>query len=153
MIKKKNLSFARFFGLLAVVALAGCAHLNMEKPIILDSDVAFAFGSAELTPAGASKIDQYAASLLSRGDIRLEIIGHSDRIGDARANQVLSERRAQAVRNQLLKHRFKPDHIVARGLGSRDPVVTNCNQTNNTALIACLAPNRRVEINVTDTRW
>ncbi|NYT66420.1 OmpA family protein [Alcaligenaceae bacterium] len=151
MIKKNKKSVARLVGVLAVMVLAGCA--TMEKPIILDSDVAFGFGSAELTPAGASKINQYADSIRARGETRIEIIGHSDRIGDARANQTLSERRAQAVRNQLLKNRLKPDNITARGLGARNPVVTNCHQTNNAALIACLAPNRRVEINVTDLRW
>lgn len=151
MIKKNKISFTGLLGLFAALVLAGCA--NMQKPIILDSDVAFGFGSAELTPAGASKIDQYAASLMARGETRIEIIGHSDRIGDVKANQILSQRRAQAVRNQLLKHRLNPDNITARGLGSRDPVVTNCHQTNQAALIACLAPNRRVEINVTDLRW
>lgn len=149
MLGQKKTPLIVLIGFIALL-LAGCA--NMQKPIVLDSDVSFGFGSAELTPAGQQKIDMYSSSLLARGETRIEIVGHSDRIGDAKANQVLSERRAQAVRDQLLKSRLPPEQMIARGAGAADPVVY-CDQQNHQALIACLAPNRRVEIRVTDIRW
>lgn len=146
MLRKKKMPFKASIALCAAVILAGCAHT--EKVVVLDSDVSFGFGSAQLTPAGQKKIDQYAATLLNSGEIRLEIVGHSDRIGDSRANQVLSERRAQSVRDQLLTSSLKSRQITARGAGATDPVVY-CDRQGETALIACLAPNRRVEIKVT----
>lgn len=150
MLNKNRTSLRILLGFIAALLLAGCAH--NQKPIILDADVSFGFGSAELTPEGKSRLEQYAASILARGETRIEIIGHSDRIGDRKSNQILSQRRAEAVRNQLLQSRLNPDQITARGVGSTNPVV-QCSQQNNAALIACLAPNRRVEINVTDLRW
>lgn len=141
----------KFLGLVSALLLTACAHT--EKPLILDSDVSFKFGSSELTPEGRNKIDMYVPSLVARGEIRLDIIGHTDRIGSDSANQALSKRRADAVASQLLASgKINPDHVRTRGLGPRDPIV-ECHDTNQQALINCLAPNRRVEINVTEVRW
>lgn len=140
-----------FAAIAAALILAGCAHT--PDIIILDSDVSFAFGEAQLTPEGQRQIDMYVPSLASRGEIRLEIIGHTDRIGSDAANMALSKRRADAVRDRIVASgRIDPDRIKTRGVGSRNPVV-QCNQTNRNELIKCLAPNRRVEINVTDLNW
>lgn len=148
---KAKIWLTRLAGLACALILTACAHT--EKPIILDSDVSFRFGSAELTPEGRKKIDMYVPSLVARGEIRLEVIGHTDRIGSDSANMTLSQRRADAVRDQLVASgKIKPDHIRTRGLGARDPIV-QCNQTARQALIDCLAPNRRVEIIVTEIRW
>lgn len=147
----KTISPAKISAMLAALVLAACAHT--PDLIILDSDVSFEFGKAELTPEGRKQIDMYVPSLASRGEIRLDVVGHSDRIGSDSANMALSKRRADAVRNQLLSSgRLKPDQIRTRGVGPRNPVVY-CDQTNQQALIKCLAPNRRVEINVQDVRW
>lgn len=138
-------------GAAVALILAGCAHT--PDIIILDSDVSFAFGQAELTPAGQKQIDMYVPSLAARGEIRLDIIGHTDRIGSDATNMALSKRRADAVRDRIVSSgRIDPDQIRTRGVGSRNPVV-HCNQQNRNELIKCLAPNRRVEINVTDMRW
>jgi outer membrane protein OmpA-like peptidoglycan-associated protein len=150
-LNKKTAPFAALGTLVAALILAGCAHTT--KPIILDSDVSFKFGSADLTPAGQKQIDMYVPSLMARGEIRLDIIGHTDRIGSDAANLALSKRRAEAVRSQLLKSgKLKSDQITTRGVGPRNPVV-NCPQQSQDALIKCLGPNRRVEINVTELRW
>lgn len=153
MLNRRRTSFMAAIGLVTALLMSGCANMNMDEVMILDSDVSFGFGSDQLTPAGQSQIDQYAATLRSRGEVRVEVVGHSDRIGNAKANQALSLRRAQTVRDRLLKERLKPEHVTARGLGSAYPVVTTCQQQNQKELIKCLAPNRRVEIKVTDIRW
>lgn len=148
MIYKKHIVRAFCFSLFLL--LSACAHLDMDEPIILDSDLAFGFGSAELTEAGKKQIDMYVPSLAYRNKIQLEIVGHSDRIGNPTANQKLSERRAQAVADRLLlSGKLDRDIIRVRGLGSKDPVV-HCDQKSKQALIDCLAPNRRVEIRVID---
>lgn len=136
---------------LTAFILSGCAHT--PEPIILDADVSFEFGSDQLTPAGRQQIDMYVPSLLARGEIRLDIVGHTDRIGNHSANVALSKRRAESVRNQLLSSgKLKPDQITTRGVGSVSPIVY-CEQTNRQALIDCLAPNRRVVINVVNVSW
>lgn len=135
----------------AALILAGCAHT--PDLIILDSDVSFEFGQAELTPEGQKQIDMYVPSLANRGEIQLDIIGHTDRIGNDSANMALSKRRADSVRDRIVSSgRIDPDRIRTRGVGSRNPIV-HCDQNNREELIKCLAPNRRVEINVTDLRW
>ena len=149
-INKKSL--AGFLGAFFIaLLLAGCAHT--PDLIVLDSDVSFEFGKAELTPEGAKQIDMYIPSLAARGEVRLDIVGHTDRIGSYESNMALSKRRADAVRDRLVASgRINPDQIRTRGVGPRNPVV-NCDQQNRNELIKCLAPNRRVEINVTDIRW
>lgn len=150
MLKDKKRTVSLLAAMVTALAISGCAHV--EKPIILDSDVSFDFGSANLTEEGSQRIDQLVPSLIARGETRLDIIGHTDRIGDAKTNMRLSERRAEAVRERIVAGGFDPDRIRARGAGESHPLVY-CEQQNQQALIECLAPNRRVEINVTDIRW
>lgn len=79
------------------------------------------------------------------------MIGHSDHIGDARANVDLSTRRAASVRDYLVHKGVPADKITAVGRGSVEPVV-ECEDKDREALIACLAPNRRVELRVVSGR-
>ena len=83
---------------------------------------------------------------------KLELVlvtGHTDRIGTQQYNQKLSERRADAVRDYLVSKGVPRDRIETLGMGKTQPVPgVVCTQTNMKALIACLAPNRRVEVEV-----
>ena len=75
--------------------------------------------------------------------------GHTDRIGTDAYNQKLSERRADAVRDYLVSKGVPKAKIEALGLGEKQPVTgTSCNQKNQKELIACLQPDRRVEVEV-----
>src|SRR5690606_35598367 len=73
------------------------------KPFSLSCDVGFAFGSAVLTTAGLSTVRDIPSQLklLSKLD-QVVVSGHTDRIGDAAANQRLSQQRAESVRNALV---------------------------------------------------
>ena len=83
---------------------------------------------------------------------KLELVlvtGHTDRIGTQQYNQRLSERRADAVRDYLVSKGVPKDRIETLGMGKTQPVPgVVCNQKNMKELIACLAPNRRVEVEV-----
>jgi OOP family OmpA-OmpF porin len=83
---------------------------------------------------------------------KLELVlvtGHTDRIGSQAYNQKLSERRADAVRNYLVSKGVAKDKIETLGMGKTQPVPgVNCTMTALKPLIACLAPNRRVEVEV-----
>jgi OOP family OmpA-OmpF porin len=111
----------------------------------------FDFDKAILKPAGKAKLDDLASKI---GDLNLEVVvatGYTDRIGSDKYNDRLSLRRAQAVKAYLVSKGIEANRIYTEGKGKRNPVVTDCAQKNRKALIACLAPNRRVEVEVVGT--
>jgi OOP family OmpA-OmpF porin len=73
------------------------------------------------------------------------IVGYTDHIGSGKYNQKLSERRAGAVKKYLVGKGVKADRLTAEGRGEANPIAA-CEGKKNAALITCLAPNRRVEI-------
>ncbi len=116
----------------------------------LSSDSLFAFGKSSLenlSDEGRTQLDALATGLGSRPYGMVHVIGHSDRIGNAKANVDLSTRRADAVRDYLVQKGVPAEKITAVGRGSVEPVV-ECDDKDRAALIACLAPNRRVEIKI-----
>ena len=75
--------------------------------------------------------------------------GHTDRLGTDAHNQPLSLRRADAVRDYLVSKGVPRDKIETIGMGEKQPLPgVVCDQKNQKALIECLAPNRRVEVEV-----
>lgn len=108
----------------------------------------FAFGSAVLSAAGLNAVREMARTLNQASDLRrVTIIGHTDRIGNDAANLSLSQQRAQAVRVALANEGVAASKLWAQGAGETQPVV-QCDQTDRAELIVCLAPNRRVDIDV-----
>lgn len=101
----------------------------------------------ELRPGGIEKLNKVADQLLSGGEItQLQIVGHTDRLGDDAYNQRLSEARANAIREYLIRKNIAAELIAAKGVGKSQPLV-ECRQTKRDEhLIRCLEPNRRFEI-------
>ncbi|MBK6804204.1 MAG: OmpA family protein [Betaproteobacteria bacterium] len=122
----------------------------MQK-ITLASKALFDFDKAVLKPEGKAAIDSEIISKLP-GVQKLELVlvtGHTDRIGTQAYNQKLSERRADAVRDYLVSKGVAKDKIETLGMGKTQPLPgVSCSQTAMKELIACLAPNRRVEVEV-----
>lgn len=105
----------------------------------------FAFDSAELRMP-QPKLDELATLLNTESDIdQIVITGHTDRLGAESYNQALSERRARAVKNYLVSRGVSADRLRAEGKGETSPVV-QCDNQARSALIRCLQPNRRVEV-------
>jgi OmpA-OmpF porin, OOP family len=121
------------------------------QKITLASKALFDFDKAVLKPEGRAAIDSEVISKLSQVQ-KLELVlvtGHTDRIGTQAYNQKLSERRADAVRDYLVSKGVPKDKIETLGMGKTQPVPgVVCNMTAMKELIACLAPNRRVEVEV-----
>ncbi len=117
----------------------------------LSSDSLFAFGKAslkDLSDEGRAQLDTLAANLLGGPAFEMiHVIGHSDRIGNDKANLALSTQRASSVRDYLIGKGVPANRITAVGRGSVEPIV-QCDEQARQALIACLAPNRRVDIRV-----
>lgn len=137
----------------------GCAALAAEKPagapasaaprrISLSADMLFPFGRSGIPDMGASgrqRLEQIAAELRGLEQVQVQVLGYADRIGDDAANQRLSQRRADAVRQVLVGAGVPTHAITARGMGERP--ATGCSERLPRArLVDCLAPDRRVEI-------
>ncbi|HEX9167337.1 MAG TPA: OmpA family protein [Roseiarcus sp.] len=91
-----------------------------------DSVVNFTSGSAEVPESMAPFLKTAAGDLkqLKAGHV-LEIAGYTDNTGDAALNLALSQKRAEAVRDALIKYGADPDTLVAKGYGEADPVASN----------------------------
>jgi OOP family OmpA-OmpF porin len=126
-----------------VVAVAA---VTVERPITLAADAHFGFNKAELTDEGKAKLDEVVSTLgRNLKDQKIEVLGYADRLGAAEYNLGLSERRAEAVKDYLTSRGVPESSIVTTGKGSADPIV-GCEGMRGAALIDCLAPNRRTEI-------
>ena len=109
----------------------------------------FDFDKAVLKPEGKAAIDSQVVGKLSQVQ-KLEVVlvtGHTDRIGTDAYNQKLSMRRADTVRDYLVSKGVDKAKIETLGMGEKQPVV-QCDQKSMKALIECLQPNRRVEVQV-----
>jgi outer membrane protein OmpA-like peptidoglycan-associated protein len=88
--------------------------------------VQFDANSARLTNIAKAKLDEVALKMKEDTDITALVIGYTDSQGSATANQRMSERRAQAVKDYLVsRHGIDPSRITTEGRGSADPVASN----------------------------
>ena len=97
--------------------------------------------SSELTARGKALLDENIAKgeqSLARA-VYVEVIGHTDDVGDPKANQKLSQERARTVRDKLVKAGVQPSEIVAVGVGSSRPIASNQTEEGR-------EQNRRVEV-------
>ncbi|MFT8211258.1 MAG: porin OmpA [Symbiopectobacterium sp.] len=136
----------------APAPVAAPAPVVETKRFTLRSDVLFNFGKDTLKPEGRQSLDQLYSQLsnLDPKDGSVVVLGFTDRIGSVEANQALSERRAQNVVSYLVSKGIPANKISARGMGKSNPVTgSTCDNVKpRAALIDCLAPDRRVEIEV-----
>jgi outer membrane protein OmpA-like peptidoglycan-associated protein len=122
------------------------------EKISLQGDALFRFGKSDegsILPQGVKKLDDLAAQLAAYDRASIEsisVIGHADRLGKKVPNQALSERRAMTVKKYLIKHGVDGSAIASSGKGSSQPVKQCQGKKKTPALVACLEPNRRVEV-------
>ena len=104
---------------------------------------------ADLLPEGRSKLDALAGDIKRsvRSVDAIKVTGHTDRLGSTTYNQALSLARANTVRDYLVRAGVPAQTLQVQGKGESEPKV-QCAQTRRVELIDCLAPNRRVEIEV-----
>ncbi len=114
--------------------------LEKGKTLVL-SGVNFETGSAVLTPGSDAVLERAFFALTSNPQIRIEIAGYTDNVGDSRSNQRLSLRRADAVSTWLVRKGIGATRIITVGMGDRDPVAPNATAEGR-------AKNRRIEFHV-----
>ena len=98
--------------------------LDVSKPVILEG-VTFETGKAEITPESEQVLERAFNTLVAYPEMKVEIRGYTDNVGSASFNLKLSQRRADAVRNWLIKKGIEPKRIVAKGYGESNPIATN----------------------------
>jgi OOP family OmpA-OmpF porin len=138
----------------AAPVAAPAAAITAPEKITFSADALFDFDKAILKPAGIQSLNEFAQGV---GGIQYDLIiavGYADRIGSEEYNKNLSVRRAEAVKAHLVSRGIDPSRIFVDGKGEANPVTGNsCIGDKKTkALIDCLAPDRRVEIEVAGTR-
>ena len=107
--------------------------------ITFASGILFGSNSSSLTPEAAGTIDELATTLKKYADTNVVVEGHTDASGSDAINQPLSERRAQAVANEITSQGVDAARITSTGYGSKQPVSDNTTATGKAA-------NRRVEV-------
>ena len=126
----------------------------VSKTFSLNSDVTFAFGKANLKPQAQATLDSVYGEISQVKSAKVAVAGYTDRIGSDAFNVKLSQERADSVANYFVAKGVAADAISATGYGEANPVTgATCDQVKGRkALIACLAPDRRVEIAVNGTK-
>lgn len=137
-----------------------CADRLVDKPVTvaaprkirLQADAVFPFdkyAEQDMRPAGRKQLDELADELKSlASSAKIVITGHTDRLGSEAYNQRLSQQRAETVRNYLAAKGVPAAQMSAYGMGERQPIAECGGKMARDTLIACLEPNRRVDIDV-----
>lgn len=116
-------------------------------PLVVETKISlrpifFERSKAIILPISYQELDHLAAILLERPHISIRVEGHTDNIGEIRSLIELSEQRAEAVRDFLVKKGVAPSRIETVGYGPSKPVSENKDETDR-------SKNRRVEVRIT----
>ncbi len=115
------------------------APLPAAAPIVRSYLVFFEFDRSELTPDAERIVETAARNAASADVTRIDVTGHADRAGPVRYNQRLSMRRAEAVREELIRNGIPEEEIAIYAKGESEPLVPTRDGVRE-------AQNRRVEI-------
>ena len=113
-----------------------CQQLFTE--LLSKARIRFESGKADISVDSAGLLDRLIETALRCPNATIEIAGHTDSAGDEAANQVLSEKRAQAVRDHLVKAGLPANRFTPVGYGSTQPLAGNETEEGK-------AQNRRID--------
>jgi OOP family OmpA-OmpF porin len=126
----------------------------LAQTISFSGDALFAFDKSVLKPEGKTMLDGLVRQLDGATYDTIVATGHTDRFGSNEYNQKLSERRADAVKDYLVSQNVQASRIDAEGKGKTQPITTagDCRGAKSTKVIACLQPDRRVDVELKGTK-
>jgi outer membrane protein OmpA-like peptidoglycan-associated protein len=105
----------------------------------------FEFDKADLRPEDRELLSRIAGIMLTSHDYTISVNGHTDDVGSAAYNQKLSERRAESVRDFLVRSGLPAEILSVQGHGKSLPLVPGTSE-------AARAKNRRVELGIVNTQ-
>ncbi len=132
-------------------SLASAYQLNVALnpikagEIIVLKNVFYQTAQYHLQPESHAELNKVAAFLKNNRQVKIEISGHTDSEGDARSNQLLSEKRARSVYDYLVSCGIEPHRMTAKGYGEERPVADNRTAEGR-------ALNRRTEMMIIDIK-
>ena len=121
--------------------LADPSATDLPKRFVFD-DLHFETASTRLTPEGQRTVASLLAVLKAYPTVRVALEGHTDASGDAATNKMLSQQRAEAVKQMLVGGGVTSNRIEATGYGQERPIADNNTDSGR-------AHNRRLELVVT----
>lgn len=145
----------------AVVAAAPPAAIPQPEPakplpqkLSFSADALFAFDKSVLKPEGKAMLEDLVRQLNGATYDVVSATGHTDRFGSNEYNQKLSERRANAVKEYLVSKDILASRINAEGKGETQPITkaSECTGAKSAKVIACLQPDRRVDVEMQGTK-
>lgn len=112
--------------------------------VTISQQINFEFGKSTILTESYFILDEVTDVLLRNPRLRqVRVEGHTDDVGGAERNQILSEERALAVTNYLIEHGVAPNRLVAQGFGLTKPLTSNKTDAGR-------AKNRRVQFRIID---
>ena len=143
----------------ASVAISDCAEASQiarETParvvekITQSGDALFEFGKARLNSYSLWRLDKLVDSIKELTTLDgVDLVGHTDHLskdGKQKFNMLLSRKRAESIKQYLIGKGIPADKISAKGMGSLQPLTKCSTKQRKTKHLACLQPNRRVDI-------
>jgi OOP family OmpA-OmpF porin len=126
----------------------------VSEKVTLAADTLFDFDKAVIRSDGRTKLDELAARIKGVDVDTIIVIGHTDRIGGNAYNMKLSRRRADAVKGYLVSKGIPANRIYTEGKGKKQPKTKpgQCKGPKSKKVIACLQPDRRVDVEVVGSR-
>jgi outer membrane protein OmpA-like peptidoglycan-associated protein len=120
---------------------AAVAREGDKLYVALPSGILFDVDKAEIKPTAKDSIAKAAEVLVKYPDTYITVEGHTDSTGTTEYNQKLSERRADAVRDQLLRDGVPASRVSVKGYGESNPVADNSTPEGRQS-------NRRVQLEI-----
>jgi OOP family OmpA-OmpF porin len=113
--------------------------LEKDGKVVLSGGILFETDSAKLTPSAADLVSRISEVMKENPNFKISVVGHTDSTGDYNYNIKLSERRAKAFVNALVKDGVAANRLTGVGVGPQSPVASNDTPEGRTE-------NRRVEL-------
>ena len=124
----------------SLVMMSSCSNVrNAGRQIanIISYDITFDVGKATLKPESDKEIARIVALMIDNPNLKYEVQGHTDNTGSAASNLKLSQKRAQAVVDRMVKLGVPANRLTAVGKGQEEPIADNSTEEGR-------AKNRRV---------
>ncbi len=112
-------------------------------PPKMNLNINFKFDSSEIKKESEPRVEEFSSLLKCTPSYQAEIIGHTDSVGSDAYNLKLSQRRADAVKDMIIKNGISPDRLTTTAKGESEPIATNKTKDGR-------AQNRRIEASLTE---
>jgi outer membrane protein OmpA-like peptidoglycan-associated protein len=113
--------------------------LEKDGKVVISGGALFETDSAKLAPSATDLVKRISEVMKKNPNLKISVVGHTDNTGDYNYNIQLSERRAKAFADALVKDGVAANRLTAVGVGPQSPVATNDTPEGR-------AQNRRVEL-------